>query len=242
MNNSFHGIVDIHHHLVYGLDDGSQSMEQTIQMLERAYRNGVGYIIATPHAEPGRKPFYMDIYLERLDEIRAWCAEAGIPIQIFSGSEILYTPETVNMLRMRRIPTLAETEYVLVEFTPQAPYKLLVQAATKLRKAGYRPIFAHIERYRCLRAAWRVHNLRRNYGVRMQMNAATICEKHGWLSQLWIDYVIEKGWIDYAASDAHNVSSRPCMMKLCYKTLKARFGKRIARRLCIAKPRRIIQE
>ena len=60
MSNSFHGIVDIHHHLVYGLDDGSQSMEQTIQMLELAYRNGVDCIVATPHAEPGRKPFYMD--------------------------------------------------------------------------------------------------------------------------------------------------------------------------------------
>lgn len=46
MSNSFHGIVDIHHHLVYGLDDGSQSMEQTIQMLELAYRNGVDCIVA----------------------------------------------------------------------------------------------------------------------------------------------------------------------------------------------------
>ena len=242
MSNSFHGIVDIHHHLVYGLDDGSQSMEQTIQMLELAYRNGVDCIVATPHAEPGCKPFYMDEYMERLNEIRGWCAAVGLPIQIFSGAEILYTAATVDMLRSGKIPTLAGTDYVLVEFAPQAPYKLLVQAARKLRNAGYRPIFAHIERYRCLRAVWRVRDLRRNYGVRMQMNAATICWKHGWLSQLWIDYVIEKGWIDCAASDAHNVKNRPCMMKLCYKTLKVRFGKRTARRLCITRPSRIIQE
>ena len=242
MNNQVHGIVDLHHHLVYGMDDGAQSMEQTIQMLELAYRNSVHCIVATPHAEPGYKPFDLDVYLERLDEIRAWCNKAGLPIQILSGAEILYTPQTVAMLRAGRIPTLAETEYVLVEFTPQAPYKLLVQAAKKLRRAGYRPVFAHIERYKSLRAVWRVRDLRRDYGVRMQINAATVCGKNGWLRRLWLDYVIQKGWIDCVASDAHNIQNRRCMMKPCYKKLKARFGKRIAKRLCITRPMRIVQE
>ena len=241
MNNSIRGLVDIHHHLVYGMDDGSQNMEQTKLMLERAYRNGISYIVATPHAEPGNKPFHLEAYLDRLAEIQDWCVQSGLPIHVLSGAEILYTPGTVHALRNGLVPTLADTEYVLVEFTPKAPYKLLREAAEKLTEAGYRPVFAHIERYRCLKAAWRVRDLRRKYGVRMQMNAATICKKHGWLTQLWIDYVIEKGWIDCAASDAHNVSKRPCMMKLCYKTLYMRFGRRMARRLCIVRPRKIIQ-
>ena len=65
MSNSFHGIVDIHHHLVYGLDDGSQSMEQTIQMLELAYRNDcwLHRCDAAYQAFPVAKPFYMDEYM-----------------------------------------------------------------------------------------------------------------------------------------------------------------------------------
>ena len=71
MSRSVYKFVDIHHHLIYGLDDGAQTWEQTQQMLERAWQNKIHRIIATPHAEPGLKPFPMQEFTERMEQARA---------------------------------------------------------------------------------------------------------------------------------------------------------------------------
>ena len=179
------GFVDIHHHLIYGLDDGAQTWEQTQQMLTQAGENGIRRIIAT------------------------------------------------------LIPTLAESEFVLVEFLPTAPYRELQSAAKALTAARYMPVFAHIERYRCLRWPGRVRKLKRDFSVCMQMNADTICRKHSFFSQRWVNAVIQKGYVDFAATDSHNVTSRACRMRACYRELQQRFGEQTAERLCIVNPAEI---
>ena len=123
------GFVDIHHHLIYGLDDGAQTWEQTQQMLTQARENGIRRIIATPHAEPGMRPFPMRELMERIRQARDWCIQQGMQLEILPGCEIFYTPQTVRMLRDGLIPTLAESEFVLVEFLPTAPYRELQSAS-----------------------------------------------------------------------------------------------------------------
>ena len=234
-----YGFVDMHHHLIYGLDDGAQTWEQTRQMLTRAWENGIDRIIATPHAEPGMKPFPMEQLMQRIGQAQRWCDEQKMQLEILPGCEIFYTPQTVRMLRDGLIPTLADSDYVLVEFLPTAPYSELRGAAKALTAVGYQPIFAHIERYRCLRWPGRVQALREQYGIHMQMNADTICRKQSFFTQMWVDSMLKKGCIDVAASDAHNVTSRPCRMKACYQTLKKRFGQETADRLCMEFPGQI---
>ena len=240
MSKSAYPFVDIHHHIIYGLDDGAQTWEQTQQMLEKAWENRIHRIIATPHAEPGLKPFPLRELMERMARAQAWCDEQGMQLEILPGCEILYTPQAVRMLRDGLIPTLAETEYVLVEFVPTAPYSVLLNAAKALTRAGYKPVFAHIERYRCLRWPGRVWKLKQAYHITMQMNADTICRKHSFFNQLWVNRVIRKGCIDIAATDSHNVTSRPCQMRACYRELKQRFGVETANRLCIENPSKIV--
>ena len=143
------------------------------------------------------------------------------------------------MLRDGLIPTLAESEFVLVEFLPTAPYKELQSAAKALTAAGYMPVFAPIERYRCLRWPGRVRKLKRDFSVCMQMNADTICRKHSFFSQRWVNAVIQKGYVDFAATDSHNVTSRACRMRACYRELQQRFGEQTAERLGIVNPAEI---
>lgn len=239
MQGSMEGFVDIHHHLIYGMDDGAQTWEQTQQMLTRAWQNDIDRIIATPHAEPGMEPFPMEQLMRRIRRAQSWCDEQRMQMEILPGCEIFYTPQTVRMLREGLIPTLAGSDYVLVEFSPAAPYSELIGAAKTLTAVGYQPIFAHIERYRCLRWPGRVQLLRERYGISMQMNVDTICRKHAFLSQRWVDTMLRKGYIDVAATDAHNVTSRPCCMKDGYQALQKRFGQEMADRLCIEFPGQI---
>ena len=239
MQGAREGFVDIHHHLIYGMDDGAQTWEQTRQMLTSAWKNGIDRIIATPHAEPGMEPFPMEQLTRRIQKAQSWCDEQRMQMEILPGCEIFYTPQTVCMLREGLIPTLAGSNYVLVEFLPGAPYSELIGAAKTLTAVGYQPIFAHIERYRCLRWPGRVQLLRERYGVSMQMNVDTICRRHSFFSQRWVNSMLRKGYIDVAATDAHNVTSRPCRMRDGYQALQKRFGQEMADRLCIEFPGQI---
>ena len=129
MQGAMEGFVDIHHHLIYGMDDGAQTWEQTRQMLTSAWKNGIDRIIATPHAEPGMEPFPMEQLTRRIQKAQSWCDEQRMQMEILPGCEIFYTPQTVCMLREGLIPTLAGSNYVLVEFLPGAPYSELIGAA-----------------------------------------------------------------------------------------------------------------
>ena len=133
------------------------------------------------------------------------------------------------------------TDTARIALLPGSGWRLRcsLASAKTLTAVGYQPIFAHIERYRCLRWPGRVQLLRERYGVSMQMNVDTICRRHSFFSQRWVNSMLRKGYIDVAASDAHNVTSRPCRMRDGYQALQKRFGQEMADRLCIEFPGQI---
>lgn len=222
------GFTDIHHHIAYGLDDGARRFEDAARMLRAAHKDGISTIIATPHVEPGRRAFDMAAYYERLDELNAYCMAREMPIGIFPGCEIMYTDETLRFLQSGRIPTLAGGRFVLVEFMPDVTYERLFEAVRKLANAGYRPVVAHIERYGCLvRNEAHIRELRELLRVRLQVNCTTVVEAKGRMRR-FVQNVLEKRLIDFVATDAHNVETRPVRMKACYRVIKEGYGAELA--------------
>ena len=110
-------MIDMHHHLIYGIDDGAKSFEGTEKMIEDAVKNQISVIVATPHITPGQEPFPYETFKARLEETRRYLKERGIPLKLYAGAEILYTPNTCYMLMDGKVPTMAGTQYVLVEFS-----------------------------------------------------------------------------------------------------------------------------
>ena len=109
-------MIDIHHHLLYGLDDGPADVETMQQMLKVASGEGVHTLIATPHIAPGIKPFPLDVSYVRLSEAQNICDTLALDIHVLPGAEILYTHQTARYLTEGRIPTLGGTNKVLIEF------------------------------------------------------------------------------------------------------------------------------
>ena len=135
--------ADLHHHVIYGVDDGPQTFEDAQNMLRRAHENGITDIAATSHATPGRHRFPMDTYLEHLRREQAWADEQGLGIRLHTGCEILYTDETARLLQSGEIPTIAGTRLVLVEFLGYLPRVLTDWSVTSVLAALYiMPIFA----------------------------------------------------------------------------------------------------
>ena len=99
------GFVDIHQHVVYGVDDGPRSAEESLEMLRLAQRDGVTHIIATSHAYPAMEPFPAERYLRHLGVLRQACRDEGIAVSISAGCEIFYSDVAIRQLQERRNPT-----------------------------------------------------------------------------------------------------------------------------------------
>ena len=108
-------MIDIHHHLIHGVDDGPKTFDQTQEMLRRAAAENVAGIVATPHAVPGQIHFDLSLYHEHLQMAQEWCMDSGLQLMVYPGAEVFYTDSTVRMLDERRIPTLNQTRCVSIQ-------------------------------------------------------------------------------------------------------------------------------
>ena len=219
------GFIDIHHHIVWGMDDGPSRLEKSIAMLMKAHEDGIRYIIATPHAHAGNSTFNADMFYERLETLNYHCEAHQLDIRIFSGAEVYYSEGVVKWLAEGKIPTLAQSDYVLVEFWEDIPYKVLFDALRGLGNAGFIPVVAHAERYNCLaHQTDHILEIKRLLNVRIQVNCSTILNQKGLRERFFVTWLLKNNAIDYIATDAHDPENRPCCMRACFKELKDRIG------------------
>lgn len=117
--------LDLHTHVVYGVDDGARTEEQMRAMLDAAAANGITTLVATPHATPGLEEFPQERYQRHLDAAQAYCQQQGYGLRLYPGAELLYNPMLRDAARENGLPTLAGTDWVLMEFLPQTSAKEL---------------------------------------------------------------------------------------------------------------------
>lgn len=224
------------------MDDGASSFAETADMLRAAHRDGITHIFATPHIQPGREPFDFKRYARNLQMAQNFCRKENLPLRLYSGSEILYTEESIRLLKAGRVPTLGGTAFVLVEFLPSASIDTLLNAGRKFNNAGYIPVYAHVERYACLRRRESVHRLRMLPEVRLQVNAATILKRHGILDGLFLKWFFQERLVDYVATDAHGMRSRIACMHACFEALERQCGRDYAEGLTFRNQAEILDE
>ena len=190
------GFTDYHAHFVYGVDDGARTREEMFAMLDAAAADGVTRLFATSHSTPGMEPFPRDVYQRHLDFARAYCAEKGYDLMLESGSELLYTPAAAYAAAEHSLITLGSTDWVLL---------------------------AHIERYPRLARSGALPRLKEQYGIRCQVNAATVLEG-GFFQRRKLDRWLKDGLVDAISSDAHNCTTRATRMQAAYERLCGMLG------------------
>lgn len=225
------GYTDIHSHFIYGVDDGARLRTDMRAMLDAAHADGITSLYATPHITPGLQPFDFAAYRSRLDEAQSYCRSRGYAMTLHSGAEIMYTPALQDYIIDHRLPTLEDSDYVLMEFVPDIALEELEAALEPMERYGYVPVLAHIERYACLFRGNSVGRLRERYNVRCQVNANTLLSKRGFFQSRRIQSWFQNEQIDFVASDAHDVRIRPFLMKEAYEVLRRNFGQNYAKHL-----------
>lgn len=234
--------IDIHAHILPGVDDGAADWAEAEAMLQEAERQGIRCIIATPHYRPGQN---RDVLAGMAEELNQMAQRIRPDMLVCLGQEILYFEGMEKALRKGEVLSLAGSRYVLVEFAPSDPWGKLERAVRQLIQAGYIPVIAHWERYGCLYERGRLEELIRT-GAMVQMNYRSL---EGSLIKgmtnrrlRWRRKMVLKGNIHFLSTDMHSMDKRPPRTRLALRWLARHDKKRLLRRLTWINARHILEE
>ena len=203
-------MIDIHAHILPGLDDGARDYETAIIMGKTAADNGVTDIIATPHAnQRGRYENYASEDLNnRLTVLSAALRHAEIPVTLHLGMEVFGTPDVPELLQKGKVCTLAGSRYLLVEFAFRESPLFMEDLLHRLRAEGVLPVVAHPERYRALQDMPEIMENWAAEGFALQINKGSLTGSFGHSARRTAYRMLEHDLASLIASDAHG-ADRP---------------------------------
>lgn len=213
-------IVDVHCHVLPALDDGSRSMEESIEMLRIAAEEGITDIIATPHYKAGRHNARAATIEKRLTELQEAAERQGIPITLYPGNEIEYYSDVEEGLRTGQILPIGHSDYVLVEFSPRDSFMRIRNGLDHIMSLEYTPILAHVERYICMLSDYRNVEELHAMGVKIQVNADSVAGRLGLRVKKFVHRLLAEQLVHYIGTDAHRSKGRAPMMQKCRKVLR----------------------
>ena len=229
-------MVDIHHHLLPGLDDGSNSLETSVQMAKQAAADGITHIVCTPHAN-GQYRFDAAVNADLLRELRAYLAAENVGITLGSGCDFHLSFE--NVQQAKRDPSRFSINgfgYLLVEPPDYGIPPGLTETLYELQLAGLTPVLTHPERNPTLQAEPERMRPWLRGGLLVQVTADSLTGHKGRKAQRMAHMLLEKRWVHFLATDAHNTTTRPPRMKEAHDLVATKYGVSYAHALCVTNP------
>lgn len=230
---------DIHTHLIPYVDDGAKDVETTRKMLRIAYEDGIRTIIATPHFIVGRS-CKKEKLLERFQILVEEANKISSEFKIYLGNELYYSSGIVEQLQSGEAFTMADSKYILVEFSVAETFRKMKEGIQDLMMSGYRPILAHIERYQCLRELDNVRELA-EAGCYLQVNASSFLGNIFDKRARYCKKLITSGYVHLVGSDCHNIDERKPMISKSYQYLSKFMNRDTLDEIFYHNPQKIIE-
>ena len=227
-------MIDIHSHVLYGLDDGARTLEDSVAMIRMAAENGTTDLVCTPHANLTYR-FEPDRIRERLAEISA---ASGNLLRLYSGCDFHLSYENIqDAIENPRKYTIDHHNYLLVEFSDLLIFRNTSEILARLQDAGMIPVLTHPERNGLLRQ--RIDQIEAwvQAGARVQITAQSPLGDFGRRAKEFCETLLDRGLVHFVASDAHDCKRRPPRLDLAYEWLKQERGAALADMLCVVNPR-----
>lgn len=211
--------IDIHSHLIFDVDDGSKSLENSIKYLKEIKKINLSNVICTPHMYHGRREKALKI-IENFKILREEANKLGI--NLYLGNEILYNEKTLELLKTKKLTTLNRSNYVLLEFkrNENMDIDVLINSLEEFIEAGYKVILAHPELYINYRNINYIRRIK-EIGVMLQMDATSILKnKTNSKVYKFSKRLLKERLIDIVASDSHCTKKRDFLsLKKAYKKI-----------------------
>lgn len=236
-------MIDIHSHILPGVDDGSGDMETSLELLRIAAESGVKTVVATPHCNISDEfENYASEGLDRLfSRLRSEAAREGIQVEVIRGMEVFATEDMAELLADGRVWTLNGTKYFLTEFAFDEDPDFCFGVLSECRAAGFKPIVAHPERYFFIQDDPQIAFEMCRSGYGLQINKGSLLGRFGPEVRTVAERIVDHGLAACVASDAHGVRQRNTYMADVKRLLQDRFGEGYAKLLLEENPSRILR-
>ncbi|WP_106496250.1 tyrosine-protein phosphatase [Lentibacillus sp. Marseille-P4043] len=222
-------MIDINCHILPGLDDGPQSLRETLAMAKKAAKQGIHTVIATPHHNNGMFQNEKDAIIGAVDYVNAKLREAEIDLMVLPGQEIMmYADIVADLERGLLLPLNESSGYVLLEMPTSHVPSFASQLVFDMQIAGYKPIIAHPEENRELvDNPNRLYDLVKN-GALTQLNAASITGSAGKRTEKFALNMLEASLAQFIGSNAYDAKKRDSKLQQAYKVMTKQLGAQTA--------------
>lgn len=217
-------LVDIHNHILPGLDDGPESIEEAILLAKNAVANGVTHVIATPH-HTNRKYVNPPLTVKQATKwLNAALLEQSIPLHISCGQEIYFHNDMLHDIEVNLLTLGGKGTYILLELPSNYFPAFIFDVLLELQFSGYIPIIVHPERCGFLKKDKQLGYELVRRGALFQVNASTIVGANGLSMKKFAKELIKHNLVHFIASDAHHYKNRPFLIKDAYKYIQTKFS------------------
>ena len=237
-------MIDIHTHILPGLDDGSQTLSDSLEMAELALESGVDTIIATPHSNQlGRFENFDLVHLKHVfSQLQQALQEVGIPLTLHLGMEIFASEDLCQKIQAGALLSLNRSRYYLVEFAFDEAPEFIGDILDGMLSVGAIPVIAHPERYFCVQDTPELLYEFREMGAVLQINKGSVFGRFGEEAERTTRFLLENRLAGCVASDAHGADYRTTDMRPVRQFLEERYGEAYAQLLLKVNPRRILED
>lgn len=235
-------MIDIHSHILYGLDDGVKDQATMLAMFRLAQAEGIKAMVATPHYIFGANTYNEEDLQKRYQEVKGLLAEQRIDIQLYLGQELYLDTLLLTQLQLGQALTLAETRYILVEFPMLEILPYTLGLMDGFFEAGYRPVLAHPERYTEVQKDIMELLPYIEKGCLLQVNTGSFLGLHGKAAQKTAVALLKYEMVHLVATDCHSMGRRKPEFKEAYALVVAHSSNQMAERLFVKMPQQLLAD
>ena len=205
-------MIDLHCHLLPGIDDGAPDLDASLNMARIAVDDGIETIACTPHIYPGMFENDSAGIRRYVESLRGHLAEAGIPLKLTWGADAHADPSLLGRLKAGTAPSLNDTRYFLLEPPHHVAPPNFAQFAFSFMAAGYVPVITHPERLSWIEEHYDTFCDLADKGVWMQVTSGSLTGRFGKTARYWGERMLDEGRVHILATDAHSPASRPPLL------------------------------
>jgi protein-tyrosine phosphatase len=233
-------MLDLHCHMLPGIDDGAVDLKMAIEMARMAVADGVHTVACTPHIYPGLYENTAAGIRAAVDSLQSRLDARGIALRLLVGADVHLEPGLCESIRGGRVPTLAGTRYLLLEPPHHVAPPRFEESVFELMAGGFVPVITHPERLTWIEDHYPMFKRLVEHGAWMQLTAASVAGRFGRRPRYWSERMLDDGCVHILASDGHHPGQRPPVLSEGRDAAAVRVGDEEAMHLVLTRPKGII--
>lgn len=233
-------MIDLHCHILPGIDDGAPDLEVALAMARCAVDDGITVTACTPHIYPGLYENNRDSIMAAIDSFRQVLASENIPLRLVEGADTHLAPDLAGQIKAGKVPTLNGSRYFLFEPPHHIEPPRIEHTVFALIAAGYVPVITHPERLTWIEENYAVFGRMVQSGAWMQITAGSLTGRFGARPQYWAERIMDEGLCHILATDSHHIKRRPPLLAEARDTAVKRLGRIEAEHMVLTRPQGIL--